>query len=76
MTSGDSDVIEIIESDTELGANQRIGWSIHFAGNTVRLETINAGCCEFNIISPAGHNRISLDLSARDLGGRQALREA
>jgi hypothetical protein len=59
MTSSYTNIVQIIESDTELGANKRISRWFKFSCNTIWLETIDSSSNEFNIVSPSSYNWIS-----------------
>jgi hypothetical protein len=63
VTACHSNVVEIVETDAELGANQRVGWRIHFSSHTVGLETENACSNIINIVPPTGYHGVSVDLS-------------
>lgn len=61
MTASQTNVIEVIEADTELGADQRVGGRVKLASDAVRLEAINTGSDKVNIVSPSSDNWVSLD---------------
>ena len=71
VSSSKTDVIQIIESQAELGADQRVGRRIQLASHAVRLEAEDACCHEVNIITPASDHWVALNRSARNPGTRQ-----
>ncbi len=68
MSACQTNVIQIIESDTKNGFNGWIFWRIKFSCDTVGLEAINTSCYVFNIISPSGNDWVSGDGFARNSG--------
>ena len=66
MSSGESDVIQIVESEAELRANERISGGIHLSSHTVRLEAENSSCNVVYIISPTGDDGVSINFFARN----------
>jgi len=75
MTACNTDIIQIIESGTELWANQWVSWWIKFSSDAIWLEAENTSSNEVDIISPSGDDWISVDGSARDSCGSEALLE-
>jgi hypothetical protein len=73
VPSSDTNVIEIVESCAELGANQRVGWWIKLACHAVGLEAENTSGNEIHIISPPGNDWVSVDSSAWNSSGGEAL---
>jgi hypothetical protein len=61
MTASQTNVIEVIEADTELGADQRVGGRVKLASDAVGLEAINTSSDIVNIVSPSSDNWISLN---------------
>jgi hypothetical protein len=76
MTSSHTNVIQIIETYAELGADQRVSRRIEFTSHTVRLETENTSSYVIYIISPSNNHRVSLNSSARDFLTAEAIPEA
>ena len=68
MSAGQTNVVQIIESDTKNGFNGRIFWGVKFSCDTVGLEAINTSCYVFNIISPSGNHWVSRNGFARNSG--------
>lgn len=65
MSSGDPDIIQVVKSNAELRADQRVGRWVQLTGDAVRLEAVDTCCNEVDIVSPPGYNWISIDSSAR-----------
>jgi hypothetical protein len=61
MTTCDTDVVQVIESHAELGADKWIGGRIEFSSDAVGLEAEDTSSHIVNIISPTSHHRVSLD---------------
>jgi hypothetical protein len=76
MTSSHTNVIQIIEANAELGADQRVGRRVKFTSHTVRLETENTSSHVIYIISPSSDHRVSLNSSARDFLTTETVPEA
>ena len=68
MSSSESDVIEIVESEAELRADERVGWRLELSGDTVGLETEDAGSNVVNIIPPTSDDRVSIYFCAWNSG--------
>ena len=73
MPSGDSNVVQVIEPDTELRTYKGIGRRFELSSDTIWLEAVNAGCNELHIVSPPGNYRVSFNRGARNSGGCEAL---
>jgi hypothetical protein len=58
------DVIEIVESDRELRADQWIGRRLQFSGDTIRLETVDACSHVIDIIAPSRDHWVPFDCMA------------
>lgn len=71
MSTGESDVIEIVEPEAKLRADEWIGWWVHFSGDTVWLEAEDAGCDVINVVSPTCDDRVSIDLCAWNAGSSE-----
>lgn len=69
MSTCQTNVVEIIKSHAKLRTNQRVGGRVKLSSHAIGLETIDASCNEVDIVSPTGHNGVTLDGSARDSGG-------
>ena len=61
VTASQTNVVEVVEADTELGADQRVGGRVKLAGDAVGLEAIDTGSDIVDVISPSSHYRVSLD---------------
>ena len=66
MTSSDSNIIQIVESGTELGANQRVSRWVKLTSHAIWLEAEDTCSYIVDIISPTSHNRVSLNAGAWD----------
>lgn len=66
MSTSQTNVIQIVKSNTELRTDKGVGWWSHLTGYTVRLEAIDSSLDKLNIISPSGYYRVSVDLLARN----------
>lgn len=71
VSTRESDVIEIVEPEAKLRADEWIGRGIHLSSHAVRLEAENASRHVIHIISPAGNDRVSIDLGARNPRSRK-----
>lgn len=71
VSTRESDIIEIVEPEAKLRANEWIGWGIHLSSHAVRLEAENTSRHVIHIISPAGNDRVSIDLGARNPRSRK-----
>jgi len=60
MSSGQPDVIQIVESEAELRTDQRVGWWVHFTCYTIGLEAKDSCCNIVNIVSPAGYYGVAV----------------
>ena len=76
MSSSDTNVVQVIESCTELWANQWIGWWLKLASDAIWLETENTSSTEIYIISPTSNNGISLNCGTWDLCSSETLLKA
>jgi len=61
VTASKTNVVQVVEADTELGADKRVGGRVKLAGNAVGLEAIDTGSDIVDIISPSSDNWVSLD---------------
>lgn len=61
MTACNTDVIQIVESGTELWTNQWVSWWIKLSSDAIWLEAEDTCSNEIDIISPSGDDRISLN---------------
>ena len=61
MATRDTNRIEIVETKTELWADQRVRWWFEFSTNAIRLEAINTSSDEIDIITPTSNDRVALD---------------
>jgi hypothetical protein len=68
VTASQTYVIEVVEADTELGADQRVGGRVKLTGDAVGLEAIDTGSDIVDVISPSSDYWVSLDGLAWDSG--------
>ena len=61
MASSQANVVEIVESCAELGANQRICGRVKLSRHTVWLEAVNASCDIVHVVSPTSNDGVSLN---------------
>lgn len=66
MSTGQSNVVQIVESKTELRADQRICRWIHLSCDAIRLEAKDSCSYIINIISPTSYNRITIYFCTRN----------
>jgi hypothetical protein len=64
VTASQTNVIEVIKADTELGADQRVGGRVKLTCDAVRLEAIDTGSDIVDVVSPSSDNWVSLDCLA------------
>lgn len=76
MTPSEANVVKIVESGAELRANQRVGGRVELTRHAVGLEAVDASSDVVYIVSPAGHNGVPFDRSARDVGSRETFLES
>jgi hypothetical protein len=76
MTACDTNIVQIVESGTELGADQWVGWRIELTSDAVWLEAEDTSGHEVDIISPSSNNRVSLDRFAWNPGSCETLLKA
>ena len=67
VSSSQADVVQVVKSNTELRANERICWWFELSSHTEWLETEDACQNEVYIVSPSSNDRVSLDSSTRDI---------
>ena len=61
MASSQANVVEIVESGAELGANQGVSGRVKLSSHTVGLEAVNASCDVVHVVSPTSNDGVSLD---------------
>jgi hypothetical protein len=66
VAASQTNVIEVVEADTELGADKRVGGRVKLAGNAVGLEAIDTGSDIVDVVSPSSDDWVSLDGLARN----------
>lgn len=66
MSSGQPNIVQVVESDTKLGANERVGGRGHLARHAVGLEAVDPGLDEVHVVPPSGNHGISVDCFAGD----------
>jgi hypothetical protein len=66
MSTCEPDIIQVVESETELRADQRICWWIHFSCNSIRLEAKDSSCNIINIIFPTCNYRVAINFCTRN----------
>ena len=76
MSSGNTNIIQIIKSSTELRADQWVGWWVKFTSDAIWLETENTSSNEVNIVSPSSNDWISLDGCAWNSSSGETLLES
>lgn len=64
MATSQSNVVQIVESETELWTDEWISWWVHLACDTVWLEAENTSSHVVNIITPTSNNRVTIDFFA------------
>ena len=69
MPASESDVVEIVESEAELRADERIGGRVHFSSDAVGLEAEDARSDIVHVVPPPGDDGVAIDLGAGDPGG-------
>jgi len=68
VSSCHTDVVQVIEPHTELGADERVGRGLHLSCDAVWLETEDTGSHEVDIVPPSSHDRVSLNAGGRHFG--------
>ena len=76
MSTRESDVVKVVESQAKLRANERVGWWFKFTCYAIRLETKNACCYIIHVISPASNHWIAIYCCTRNSCGCQGFLEA
>ena len=66
MTAGKTDVVQVIESDGELRADERVCWWVQLSRDAVWLEAVDTSSDVIDVVSPSGDDWVSLDGVARD----------
>ena len=61
MSPSKPDVVQIVESQAELGTDEGVGRGIQLASDAVRLETEDSCCNEIYIVPPSGNYWVPLD---------------
>jgi hypothetical protein len=61
MTASQTNVIEVIKADTELGADERVGGRVELTSDAVGLEAIDTSSDIVNVVSPSRDNWVSLN---------------
>jgi hypothetical protein len=65
VSAGEADVVQIVETDAELGADEGVGGRFQFPGHAVGLETVDAGRHVVHVVAPARHDRVTRNFGAR-----------
>lgn len=60
VTTSQSDVVQIIETQAELRTDQRVGRWLHLTSHAVWLETEYSSSYVVHIISPTSYHRVSI----------------
>jgi hypothetical protein len=68
VSSSETNVVEIIEADTELRANEWVSGRVEFTSNAVGLEAIDTSSHVIYVVSPASNHGVSLDGLTWDSG--------
>lgn len=71
MSASQTNVVQIIESDTKDGFNGRIFWGVKFSCDAIGLEAIDTSSYVLDVISPSGDDWVSGDGFARNSGSGQ-----
>ena len=61
MSASQANVVKVVESNAELGANQGIGGRVELSSHTVGLEAIDTSGHIIHVVSPSGDNGVALD---------------
>jgi hypothetical protein len=76
MTSSNTDVVQIIEADAELRADEWVSRRIKLSSNAIWLETENTSSDVINVCSPSSDSRVPLDRSTRNARRGETVTEA
>jgi hypothetical protein len=66
MSASQTNVVKIIESNAELGADEGIGGRVELSSDAVGLEAIDTSGHIVHVIPPPGYNWVALDGLAWD----------
>jgi hypothetical protein len=66
VTAGDTDVVQIVETNAELRANKGVSRGLKLTSDAVRLEAVDTGLDIVNIVSPTSNDGVTLDSGGRD----------
>lgn len=66
MSAGQANVVKIIESNAELGADEGIGGRVKLSSHAVGLEAIDTSGHIVHVVSPSGDDGVALDGLAWD----------
>lgn len=73
MSTGEANVVQVVESGAELGADERVGRGVEFSSDAVGLEAEDSGQHEVYVVSPAGYDRVAVDSGGGDPGSGEGL---
>ena len=65
VSACEPNIIEVLKSDAELRAYQRVGWGLHLTRDAVRLKAVDARCYIINVVAPSDNSGVGLDRVAR-----------
>ena len=66
MATSDTNIVKIIESNAELGADEGIGGRVKLSSHAVGLEAIDTSGHIVHVVSPSGDDGVALDGLAWD----------
>jgi hypothetical protein len=66
MSAGQTNIVKIIESNAELGADEGIGGRVKLSSHAVGLEAIDTSGHIVHVVSPSGDDGVALDGLAWD----------
>jgi hypothetical protein len=75
VSSSESDVVEIVESEAKLRADEGVGGWIHLSSDAVGLEAEDTCRHVINIVAPTGNNGVAVDFLAGDASGGEGALE-
>ena len=75
VAAREPDVVEIVEPEAELGADERVGRRVHLSGHAVGLEAEDACRHVVHVVPPAGDDGVSVDLGAGHAGSGEGALE-
>ena len=61
VSTREANIVQVVETGTKLGTDQRVGWWIKLSRHTVGLEAKDARCNKVNVIAPSSDDGISFN---------------